>query len=243
MSYVISHLTLFPVIFTIPPSTAFPKLSKHKDETLPTSWTCYLPPYFSVTFTESLSLRTFENLTTFPFLVESCSKVFLLFTSLLPHWHWPVCAPGPEQKVFWSVHFSKVNFLLISYRYFDPVKDTTTGWLGDSYCKTLPFHHLPEADCRIFTLDLLVDITMKFASTNPSIKVRNLTFYIFLESLWCRQRLGTCWKWQRHTQRQIQNRQAANHSTRFTGTADVIGWFMVTSERNHPVEMFQPGCR
>ena len=64
------------------------------------------------------------------------------------------------------------------------------------YCKTLPVH-LPEADCSIFTLSvgrrlLSRFVTINSTSTKPSIKVRNLTCYIFGESSWCWQPLGTC---------------------------------------------------
>ena len=145
MSHVISHLTLFPVIFTIPPGTAFPKLSKHKDETLPTSWTCYLPPYFSVTFTESLSLRTFENLTTFPFLVESCSKVFLLFTSLLPLTLASVCTRPRTESFLISALFKgefSTNFIQIFWSS-ERHHHRLVGWflLQNSSRGRLPYIH------------------------------------------------------------------------------------------------------
>ena len=55
------------------------------------------------------------------------------------------------------------------------------------YCKTLPFD-LPEADCSIYTLSVVGWSSSRFVTINstsikPSIKVRNLTYYIFGESL------------------------------------------------------------
>lgn len=204
MSHVISHLTLFPVIFTIPPSTAFPKLSKHKDETLPTSWTCYLPPYFSVTFSESLSLRTWQ-LFRFSSRVAPKFFSFLLRCSL---WHWPVCVhQAPNRKFSDQCTFQRWIFCSfhtdISIQWKTPPQ---VGWviLIAKLCHSIIFQRQIAVYSHLvcwLTLN-----TMNFASTNPSIKVRNLTFYIFLESLWCRQRLGTCWKWQRHTQRKIQKK-------------------------------------
>ena len=64
-------------------------------------------------------------------------------------------------------------------------------------CRTLPSNH-PEADCSIFTLMSVgwssssLFVTINSTSIKPSIKVRNLTYYIFGESLWCWQPLGTC---------------------------------------------------
>ena len=61
------------------------------------------------------------------------------------------------------------------------------------FCKTLP-SNLPEADCSIFTLSVVGRlsrfVTINSTSIKPSIKVRNLTYHIFWESLWCRQPLG-----------------------------------------------------
>ena len=76
----------------------------------------------------------------------------------------------------------------------------TKHWKSTAYCKTLPVH-LPEADCSIFTLSVVVGrrrlsssrfVTINSTSIKPSSKVRNLTYYIFGESLWCWQPLGTC---------------------------------------------------
>ena len=63
------------------------------------------------------------------------------------------------------------------------------------FCKTLPFH-LPEqialySPCRSSSSSSRF-VTINSTSIKPSVKVRNLTYYIFGESLWCRQPLGTC---------------------------------------------------
>ena len=117
MSYVISHLPLFPVIFTIPPNTQlsqnypqkYIKMTVYRG--LGPSGLCYLLPYFSVkhcpTLFSAVSLRAWKL---------SCSQVFQPLT--LPR----VCS---EQKVW--VQFSKVNLF---FKYFNPIiwSFNINGW-------------------------------------------------------------------------------------------------------------------
>ena len=61
--------------------------------------------------------------------------------------------------------------------------------VGGGYCKTLP-SNLPEAGCSIFIRSVGQSSSSRFVTINstsikPSIKVRNLTYHIIGESLWC----------------------------------------------------------
>ena len=91
----------------------------------------------------------------------------------------PVKLPG--LRTFNLSSLEKLHLILFSMIFRRSKKSSVFSVLEIYVLHQLLPSYLPETDCSIF---------------------RNLTYYIFGESLWCLQLLGTFQQWQRHTQRQ-----------------------------------------